>query len=131
MKQVLFSTGKAFLALALFATLSSEVHAQATPMGNNEVPGAVRYTGIKDNMLYFDVNVPAQPSGTVLRIVNEDGEVLHQEHTRAGALNRRFAVPLNLCAKLRFEVAGKTVRLKQTFDIARKLEERVVVTASL
>lgn len=131
MKQILFSASKAFLTLTFLVALSSGVRAQAVEISNNEVPGAVRYIGTKDRMLQFDVNIPALPVKAVLRITDEGGEVLHVEHLKDGSLNKRFMVPAGLCQRLRFEVAGKGVRLKQSFDIARQLEERVVVTASL
>jgi hypothetical protein len=130
MKQIRFLTSKALFTLALGLSLSTYTHAQTMTAGG-ELPGTIRYMGIKDRMLYFDVNIAALPARAVLRIVNENGEVLHEEYARGGNFNRRFVVPAGLCERLRFEVAGKGVQLKQAFDIARQMEERVVVTASL
>lgn len=130
MKHVFLSIGKALFTLAANISLSATAGAQTEAAGS-EVPDPIRFTGISNRMLQFDVNLPAVPSRSVLRITDEGGELLHEEFLPAGNYNRRYKVPAGPAGKLRFEVVGKDFRVKQIFDINRQLEERVVVTASL
>ena len=130
MRQVFPSISKALFTLAVCLSLSAAAGAQSET-ARGEVPGPIRFTGISGQMLQFDVNLPAVPSRSMLRITDEGGELLHAEFLAAGNYNRRYKVPATLAGKLRFEVVGKDYRVKQVFDITRQLEERVVVTASL
>lgn len=132
MKHVFLPIGKALFTLAVCIALSTSSGAQVAvqPYGS-EVPGPIRYTGTNGDMLQFDVSIPGVASRAVLRIFDEKGVLLHEEFLSAGNFHRRYKVPTGLAGKLRFEVAGKDLRVKQVFDIARQMEERVVVTASL
>lgn len=123
---------KALFILAVCISLSATSGAQVVthPYGG-EVPGTIRYTGTRGDMLQFDVSIPGIAGRAVLRIFDEKGVLLHEEFLQAGNFHRRYKVPTGLAGKLRFEVAGKDLRVRQVFDIARQLEERVVVTASL
>lgn len=131
MKQVLFSTTKAFFTLGLCLSLLSSASAQTSPQPRTDAASAIRYTGVKDDLLCFDVNVPALPGRSGLRIYDEEGRLLYEEVVKPGNLNRRYKVPFDLGKKLRFELSGRDVWVEQTFDISRQVEERLVVTASL
>lgn len=115
------------LCLSLLVSANAQTGIQPRP----EAASPIRYIGHKDDMLCFDVAVPALPGRSVLRLYDEEGQLLYEEVVKAGGLNRRYKVPFNLVKKLRFELSGRNVWVEQTFGISRQVEERLVVTASL
>lgn len=131
MKQRFAFTRKPLILLALCLSLASFSEAQTHSERSTGMPASIAYTGFKDNLLQFDVNLAGLPARSVLSITDEEGNLLHVEPVKAGNLNKRFLVAYGVAKRLRFEVYGKRLCVKQTFDIARQMEERVVVTASL
>ena len=132
MKQVLFSATKVFLSLGLCLSLLSSAGAQTSTQPRPEAASSIRYVGYKDDMLIFDVDAAALPGRSVLRITDEEGQLLHVEVVKPGGnLLRRYKVAADLARKLHFELSGRDLWVEQTFDISRQVEERVVVTASL
>jgi hypothetical protein len=73
MKQVLFSATKAFFTLGLCLSLLSSASAQTGTQPRTDAASAIRYIGVKDDLLCFDVNVPALASRSGLRIYDEGG----------------------------------------------------------
>lgn len=130
MKQAFF-VSKALCTLTVGLSLTTLSRAQFVVKDYSTEPGLIRYTGIHDRMLQFDVNIPGLPSRSVLRILDEEGNLLYEEYLKTGNFNKRYKVPAGPYGRLHFEVSGRGTRVKQNFNITRQLEERVVVTASL
>ena len=125
------SSWRTLLLAAAFPVLFSLTAAGQTAAPPSGLPPAIAYRGYADQFLQFDVNIPALPARSLLRIYDAAGALLFEESLGAGNLNKRYKVVPHLSHRLRFEVVGRGFSLRKSFDVALQVEEKLVVTAAL
>jgi hypothetical protein len=104
----------------------------AMPLNDHpkEVVSTITYTGIQDQMIVFDIVASKLPAKSTLRILNEEGVILHEERIDAAQLMKRYKIVPAGLKKVHFEIVNKQVLFRQSFDIQMRVEEKLTVTAT-
>lgn len=104
------------------------VHAQHY-LAENTTVNKVQFAGIDGELLVFDLQLADLPAkGSVLRILDENRNVVHEERIKGTSLVRRYKIVKDNMTKLYFEVSNRQIILKQSFNINYKVETKWEVT---
>ena len=128
MKSHKLFSGVFILALAF---LSIQSFAQDQPqnlVANNYTTNKVRFVGIEDNMLVFDLKLSNLPlKGSRIRIVDGDNNVLFEHRTSAATYIKRFKIVRDNLKDIHFEVINKETILKESFQLKYTVEEKMEI----
>ena len=86
----------------------------------------VQFMGIENGFLVFDLlfsQVPAK--GCILKIMDNDGNIMFEETISGNAYTRRYKVPKEETSRISFKAVGKGFVFNQSFTV--KKEETLVV----
>ena len=89
-------------------------------------PNKVQFMGVENNFLVFDLlfsQVPAK--GCILKIMDNDGNIMFEETISGNAYTRRYKVPKEETSRISFKALGKGFVFNQSYTI--KKEETLVV----
>jgi hypothetical protein len=110
--------------LLLPATLMGQ--AKTTVVADTLSGQVVKFVGVEDDMLLFDVmadNLPAGPS--TISILDHQGILLFEERIYASKVSRRFKFNRDhVFEMITFKIVNKTILLDQSFTISHKFEEK-------
>lgn len=120
---------KAITTTVFFLSLTTLSQAQSTS-SHADTPFAIRYVGVQDDLIAFDVHLAALPHKSVLRILDGEGNLMHQESIRTASFQRRYKIRPETARRIKFEVSKGGTLHSQAFDIAVRFEEKLLVTAA-
>jgi hypothetical protein len=126
-KPIIAAISKVFLGLALATTV---IAAQANPTDKPDNSAKVKYLGMAQNSLYFNVayNNPTGSKFAVI-ILDREGNELFRDSYSDRNFDRRFILPGVDASQLTFVVRDfKNPDMKETFKINTQFSENVVVT---
>ena len=114
--------------LSIAAVTTSQ--AQSTIGNSGEKTAEVKYLGVSDDALFFNVSFENPVGGKVsVIVVDEDGIQLFQEVYTDKKFDKRFKLPKLEKNKVTFIFRNlKDTDVKQSFEINTRLVEDVVVT---
>lgn len=131
-KLIYMKASNSFVTKAIFliivAVSSHSTHAQ-NYIAEKTTMNKVQFMGIDGELLVFDLqlaNLPAKRS--VLRILDEKRNVIHEERINGTSLIRRYKIVKDNVTKLYFEVSDRQIILQQSFNINYKVETKWEVT---
>ena len=133
MKSLKSSITKAACMLAFACTANSFdiTHAQVSPqyIVSNEPASNIHFVGMEGEMLVFELRLNTLlPKGSMLRISDEENNILFEERTGAATYNIRYKILRNDLSKINFEISSKSFLLNQSFNVSTKTEEKTEVT---
>ncbi len=129
-KQFISAISALTLGVLLSVAAVTTTQAQSTIGNPNEKTAEVKYLGVTDDALFFNVSFENPNGGKVSVIVlDEDGIQLFQEVYTDKKFDRRFKLPKLEKNKVTFVIRNfKDTDVKQSFEINTRLVEDVVVT---
>ena len=127
MKSIKFVFLKAII-IVFFTFCAGSSYSQNPPVNYVKTDGAnkVQFMGIENDFLVFDLlfsQVPAK--GCILKIMDNDGNIMFEETISGNAYTRRYKVPKEETSRISFKAVGKGFVFNQTFTV--KKEETLVV----
>ncbi|HEV3250177.1 MAG TPA: hypothetical protein VGZ71_04455 [Puia sp.] len=130
MKKQFISAISALTLGVLLTTAVTTTQAQSTIGSPSEKTAEVKYLGLSDDALFFNVSFENPVGGRVSVIVlDEDGTQLFQEVYTDKKFDKRFKLPKLEKNKITFVIRNfKDTDVKQSFEINTRLVEDVVVT---
>ena len=129
-KQFISAISALTLGVLLSVAAVTTTQAQSTIGNPGEKTAEVKYLGVSDDALFFNVSFENPNGGKVSVIVlDEDGIQLFQEVYTDKKFDRRFKLPKLEKNKVTFVIRNfKDTDVKQSFEINTRLVEDVVVT---
>jgi hypothetical protein len=129
-KQFISAISALTLGVLLSVAAVTTTQAQSTIGNPGEKTAEVKYLGVTDDALFFNVSFENPNGGKVSVIVlDEDGIQLFQEVYTDKKFDRRFKLPKLEKNKVTFVIRNfKDTDVKQSFEINTRLVEDVVVT---
>lgn len=129
-KQFISAISVLTLGVLLSVAAVATTQAQSTIGNPGEKTAEVKYLGVSDDALFFNVSFENPNGGKVSVIVlDEDGIQLFQEVYTDKKFDRRFKLPKLEKNKVTFVIRNfKDTDVKQSFEINTRLVENVVVT---
>lgn len=128
MKSVKLFLLKAVMLISISCAVNSVVCAQHY-IAENELNNKIKFVGMEGELLVFDLqfcNLP--PKGSVLRILDGDKNLIHEERINSQNYSRRYKIICGDISKLYFELSGKQIILEQSFLINYKVETKWEIT---
>jgi len=129
MKSIKFVFVKAIVIVFFtFCAGSSYSQNQSENFMKTEGANKVQFMGVENGFLLFDLlftEVPAK--GCILKIMDNDGNIMLEETISGNAYTRRYKVAKEETPRISFKALGKGFVYNQTFVI--KKEEKLVVTS--
>jgi hypothetical protein len=126
-----FIKATCMLAFVLITNSFSRTQAQQVQLNyvaDANSSGDIRFVSVEGDMLVFELNLKSLPAkGSMLKIVDQAGNLLFQESIRTETFNVRYKIERNNISKIIFEVSNKKFLLNRSFSINTRIEERVEV----
>jgi hypothetical protein len=111
-------SGKFFLG-TMFLLILSSAHAQSAEQPARDNAATVKYLGVQDDMIYFDVTY-TNPTGGKFQIVikDQDGVQLYQNLFSEKSIYKQFRLPKSEKDRIVFLIRDfKDADIVKTFDI--------------
>ncbi len=129
--KIVFTKTACMLALVSFSNSFTITQAQKQSqfVATKESPGNIRFVHIEGDMLVFELRLSnLAPKGSRLRISDGENNTIFEEKIRTETYNIRCKILRGDISKINFEISGKKVFLKESFNVKFRTEEKVEVT---